>query len=475
MKVLFATSEATPFAVSGGLAEVSGALPKALCKKDVDVRVILPLYECVSGDLRNNMTFLFHFDVPVAWRRQYCGIFETKVGDVTYYLVDNEYYFKRSGLYGYYDDAERFAFFSRAVLETISHIDGYKPDIIHCNDWQTALIPVYYNCLYRNSPGYENIRTVYTIHNIQYQGLYGMDVINEVVGISPSDYSILEYDGLANFSKGAIECCNKVTTVSPTYANEILDPWYSHGLDGILRKNLWKLTGILNGIDVESYNPETDPHIDFHYSVKNKAGKAKCKKALSERFGFDDRPDTPIVCMITRLVSHKGLDLVTAVIDEILYRTDLRFIVLGSGDSSYENYFRGVADRHPDKFRLELGFEPDLARKMYAGSDIFLMPSKSEPCGLSQMMALRYGTVPVVRETGGLKDSVSDCGDGKGNGFTFKTYNAHDMLDAINRSIYLYYNDKKAWKELVDRAMKCDNSWDNSAKLYIKMYKEALS
>ena len=475
MKVLLASSEATPFAVSGGLAEVAGSLSKALRKNGVDIRVILPLYGCITDEQRQDMTYLLNFDVPVAWRRQYCGIFETEYDGVTYYLIDNEYYFKRSGLYGYYDDAERFAFFSRAVLETIAHLDGWKPDIIHCNDWQTALIPVYYNCFYRYAPGYEDIRTVFTIHNIQYQGLYGMDILSEVVGIEPKDYGIVEYDGLANFMKGAIETCNKVTTVSPSYANEILDPWYSHGLDGILRNNLWKLTGILNGIDTESYDPAKDPSIAHHYSASSKVGKAKCKAALEERFGFDHKPDVPIITMTSRLVSHKGLDLVTAIIDELLYNTEVRIIVLGSGDSSYENYFRGVAERHPDKFRVELGFQPDLARQMYAGADLFLMPSKSEPCGLSQMIALRYGTIPIVRETGRLKDSVTDCGDGKGNGFTFKTYNAHDMLWAITRGVDLYYNDKKTWNEVVDRAMKCDNSWNRSADLYVDMYHEALS
>ena len=478
MNILFASSEAVPFAVSGGLAEVAGALPKALKAKGEDVRVILPLYGSVTEEQRAEMKYLLNFDVAVAWRRQYCGVFEAKADGVTYYLLDNEYYFKRSGLYGYYDDAERFAFFSRAVLDTIQHLeelDGFKPDIIHCNDWQTALIPVYYNCFYRDAPGYEDIRTVYTIHNIQYQGLYGMDILSEVVGLDPQDYYIVENDGLANFSKGAIECCNKVTTVSPSYANEILDPWYSHGLDGILHRNLWKLTGILNGIDVESYDPNTDPAIPFHYSQARKANKKKDKAALEDRFGFEHQPDVPIIGLISRLVSHKGLDLITAIIDELLYNTEVRMIVLGSGDSSYENYFRGVAERHPDKFRVELGFDPGLARKIYAGADLFLMPSKSEPCGLSQMIAMRYGTIPIVRETGGLKDSVQDCGDGEGNGFTFKTYNAHDMLWAITRGIDLYYNDKTAWKAVVNRAMKSDNSWERSAGLYIDMYKEAMS
>ena len=475
MNVLFASSESTPFAMSGGLGEVAGALPKALVEKGEDVRVILPLYECVTEEQRREMKFLCYFDVPVAWRNQYCGIFEAKVNHVTYYLIDNEYYFKRSGLYGYYDDAERFSYFARAVLETISHLDGFKPDVIHCNDWQTALIPLYYNCFYKYRPGYENIRTVYTIHNIQYQGVYGKELIDEIIGIPPSDYALLDYDGLVNFSKSAIECCNKVTTVSPSYANEILDPWFSHGLDRILHKNLWKMVGILNGIDTDSYNPETDSALKYKYSAQRKANKARCKKALQAQFGFEEKQEVPIIALISRLVSHKGLDLVTSVIDELLYKTEVRVIVLGAGDSYYEDYFRGVAARHPDKFRLELGFNTQLARQIYAGSDIFLMPSKSEPCGLSQMIALRYGTIPIVRETGGLKDSVSDCGDGIGNGFTFKTYNAHDMLWAIERSIYMFYNEKQNWKQLITRAMNCDNSWGKSAELYIKMYNEATS
>lgn len=475
MKILFAASEATPFAQSGGLGEVAGALPKALAEKGEDVRVVLPLYECIKQELRDEMKFLCYFDVPVAWRNQYCGVFESKIGDVTYYLIDNEYYFKRSGLYGYYDDAERFTFFSRAVLEIISHLEGFKPDIIHCNDWQTALIPLYYNSFYANRPGYEGIRTVYTIHNIQYQGVYGTELLNEIIGVSPSDYSLLDYDGLVNFSKSAIECCNKVTTVSPSYANEILDPWYSHGLDSILLKNSWKLVGILNGIDVDSYNPQTDKALPYKYSVSRKTGKAKCKAALEDRFGFEHKPEVPIMSLISRLVSHKGLDLIINMIDELLYNTEVRFIVLGTGDAMYEDFFRGLAARHPDKFRLELAFDPALSRQIYAGSDMFLMPSKSEPCGLSQMIALRYGTIPIVRETGGLKDSITDCGDGKGNGFTFKTYNAQDMHWAINRCIDLYYNNKDEWKKLVTRAMKCDFSWARSADLYIQMYKEAMS
>ncbi|MEG1437183.1 MAG: glycogen synthase [Oscillospiraceae bacterium] len=388
--------------------------------------------------------------------------------------IDNEYYFKRSGLYGHYDDAERFSYFSRAVLEAIAHID-FKPDIIHCNDWQSALIPFYYTVFYAAQKGYENIKTVYTIHNIQYQGMFGKEILNELIGVSPDKYALIEYDGIVNFAKSAIECANKVTTVSPTYSNEILDAWYSHGLDNILCQRSWKLCGILNGIDTVSYNPETDDDIFYKFSVQKKAGKSRNKKALQAHFEFEEHKEIPIISIVSRLVSHKGLDLVKAVIDEILYSTEVRIIVLGSGEHEYEEFFKGVAERHPDKFRLVLGFIPELSRKIYAGSDMLLMPSKSEPCGLSQLIALRYGTIPIVRETGGLKDTIFDCGDKQGNGFTFKTYNAHDMLWAINRSVDLYYNHKTDWRNLVDRAMKADHSWNSSALEYINMYKGLLA
>lgn len=473
MKVLFVSSEATPFAYSGGLGEVAGALPRALTENGVDCRVIMPLYGSITDEQRNSMKYVTNFQVPVSWRNQYCGVFEAKVNGVTYYLLDNEYYFKREGFYGYYDDAERFAFFSRAVLEALLHLD-FKPDILHCNDWQTALVPFYHSVFYADNDKLRDIKTVYTIHNIQYQGIFGKEILNELIGIGPDKYSLIEYDGIVNFAKAAIECSNKVTTVSPTYANEILDPWYSHGLDSILYQRSWKLCGILNGIDTISYNPATDPDIFYKYSVDKKAGKARNKKALQEYFGYEVNKDIPIITIISRLVSHKGLDLIKAVIDELLYNTEVRIIMLGSGDYEYEEFFKGVAERHPDKFRLTLGFIPDLSRKMYAGSDMLLMPSKSEPCGLSQLVALRYGTIPIIRETGGLKDTISDCGDMKGNGFTFKTYNAHDMLWSINRAIDLFYNNKPEWRSLVSRALKCDHSWNNSSLEYIKMYKELL-
>lgn len=472
MKVLFASSEALPFKASGGLGDVAGSLPQALRKRLIGCRVVMPLYDTISQELKDSMTFLTSISVPVAWRRQYCGIFEAKAGGVIYYLLDNQYYFKRDGIYGYYDDAERFAFFARAVLEIIPAI-GFKPDIIHCNDWQTALTPVYYNTLYANRPGYENIKTVFTIHNIQYQGTYGMELVNEVIGIPESATSLVEYDGDVNFMKGAIETADKVTTVSPSYANEILDPWYSHGLDIILNQRSWKLSGILNGIDTDLYNPETDKDIAVNYNSSNFEPKKINKQKLQEYFSLPVREDVPVIGMVTRLVGHKGLDLVKAVLDELLATTDIQFVVLGSGEWQYESFFKDMAAKYPEKMGLKLGFVPSLSKKIYAGADMFLMPSKSEPCGLSQMISLRYGTIPIVRETGGLRDSIKDSGDGEGNGFTFSSYNAHDMLFTIKRAIE-GYSHREGWNILMKRAMECDNSWGKSANEYIRLYKSLL-
>ena len=417
------------------------------------------------------MHFITSITVPVAWRRQYCGIFEAKKDGVIYYFIDNQYYFKRNGLYGHYDDAERFAFFSRAVLEMIPHID-FVPDIIHCNDWQTALIPVFLDTLYRMVDTYKSIKTVFTIHNIQYQGKYGTDLIEDVLGL-PKEYShIVEYDRCVNLMKGGIECADRVTTVSPTYANEIKDPWFAHGLDSIIREREFKLSGIVNGIDVDVYNPETDPHLWANYTAEDLKGKAINKSELQKLCGLPERPDVPIIGMVTRLVTHKGLDLVKFVFDSIISK-DVQVVILGSGEWEFETYFHAQMSAHPDKVALKLGFIPDLAHKIYAGADMFLMPSKSEPCGLAQMIALRYGTIPIVRETGGLKDTVSDSGDNAGNGFTFCSYNAHDMARAVDRAVE-GYQVKDGWQTLVKRAMGCDNSWGKSAGVYIKMYKEIL-
>ena len=468
MKVLFAASEAYPFAMSGGLADVAGALPKALRSRFVGCRVVMPLYGTVSEEMRSKMKFITHITVPVAWRRQYCGIFEAHIDGVIYYLLDNQYYFKRDTLYGHYDDAERFAFFSRAVLEIIPYID-FTPDIIHCNDWQTAMIPVYKDRFYHEGI-YKDIKTVFTIHNIQYQGKYGYELLGDVLGLSESDSHLVEYESCVNLMKGGIECADRVTTVSRTYAEEILTPWFSHGLDEILKLRQFKLSGIVNGIDVDVYNPETDPLIYEEFSVDNLEGKAVNKAKLQEEMGLPVKPNVPVIGIVSRLVSHKGFDLVKRVFEDIL-KADVQFAILGSGEWEFETFFYGMKEKYPDKVGLRLGFIPQLAHRIYAGADIFLMPSKSEPCGLAQMVALRYGTIPIVRETGGLKDTIQDSGDGKGNGFTFATYNAHDMLDAVWRSL-AGYADREGWEILVKRAMYCDNSWKRSAGEYIKIYKE---
>ncbi len=472
MKVLFATSEAYPYASSGGLGDVAGSLPAALRRRRVAVRVILPLYGDMTAEWRAKLKYITNFTVPVGWRNQYCGLFELTRGGVTYYFLDNEYYFKRHGLYGFYDDGERFAFFSRAILEALFHID-FMPDLIHCNDWQTALVPVYLNLYYRHLEKYSSIKSVFTIHNIQYQGKYGTEILEETVGISRSNAHLVEYDGIVNFMKGAIECADRVTTVSPSYATEILDPWYGHGLDPFLRKKQYKLCGILNGIDTDVYDPATDAHIARNYTADTAAeGKAACKAELREEFGLR-AGEAPVVGMVTRLVSHKGLDLVRHAAENIV-AGGMQFVLLGSGDASFEQFFCEMAARCPESFAVRIGFIPALARKIYAGSDIFLMPSKAEPCGLAQMVALRYGSIPVVRETGGLRDTIHDSGDGLGNGFTFASYNAYDMLAALGRA-QKGYAEKEGWQVLVKRAMACDNSWSSSAKKYLDMYNEVLS
>ena len=472
MKVLYVASEALPFAASGGLADVAGSLPKAMRARLVGCRVVMPLYESISQEFRDKMTFLTSLSVPVAWRRQYCGVFEAKVDGVIYYLLDNQYYFKRQGLYGHYDDAERFAFFSRAVLEMLPHI-GFKPDVINANDWQSALVPLFYHIFYANREGFEGIKTVLTIHNIQYQGKYGMELMEDVLGIPPEHRQLLEYDGCVNFMKAGIECADRVTTVSPTYAEEILDPWFSWGLDPILNARRWKLQGILNGIDTDGYNPVSDPNIVENFSVETlDEGKAANKKALQERLNLPVKPDVPLIGMVTRLTSHKGLDLVKYIVDDLLQR-DVQMVVLGSGEWIYENFFREIQNKYPEKFCYCAGFVPELARKIYASADIFLMPSKSEPCGLAQMVACRYGTLPIVRETGGLKDSIIDCGEEGGFGFTFKTYNADDMLAAIDRALGAYAN-KPDLKLLRERCMTQDFTWGRSANTYIRMYKDLM-
>jgi starch synthase len=472
MKVLYCTSEASPFAATGGLAEVSGSLPQALRLRLIGCRVVMPLYEDIPQELKDGMKFLTSLSVPVAWRRQYCGVFETHVGGVIFYLIDNQYYFKRHGLYGHYDDAERFAFFSRAALEMLPYLD-FKPDIIHCNDWQTALVPVYYSLFYAGKDWYSGIKTVFTIHNIQYQGKYGKELIEDVLGIPKESTSLLEYGDCVNLMKGGIESANRVTTVSPTYAQELMDPWYAYGLEGILRERKWKISGILNGIDVKVYNPETDEYLYENYTKDDISGKTANKLELQSRLNLVRDAKVPLVGMVTRMVPHKGMDLIKESLDRMMQETNIQFVILGSGDWEYENFFKEIQQRYSGRLCSCFGFIPELSHKIYAAADIFLMPSRTEPCGLAQMIALRYGTIPVVRETGGLKDSVTDSGDGKGNGFTFQTYNSGDLIYALQRALKGYENEE-GWQVLIQRAMECNFSWGHSANEYIRLYRDLL-
>ena len=469
MKILFAASEARPFIATGGLADVANALPKSLCESGEDCRVIMPLYADIAPELRELLTFLTDFRVRLGWRDQYCGLFSAKYDGVVFYFLDNEYYFGRPGIYGHQDDAERFAFFSMAVLEAIAHMD-FTPDILHCNDWQTGPIPVFYNVFYRRGEGYENLRTLFAIHNIQYQGRFGMEAADDILGLPKEYRCAVEWNGGCNYMKGGIDQCDAVCTVSPTYAEEILDPWFGCGLDGFLRERKYKLAGILNGIDDDAYDPQYDPAIRYTYTAEDLSGKAMDKAALQKELGLEPEPETMLIGIVSRLASHKGFDLIRYLGDELM-NLPVQLAVLGSGESIYEEFFRGLQNRFPGRVRMVTGFDPRLAKQIYAGSDAFLMPSKSEPCGLSQMVALRYGSIPIVRETGGLKDSVRDLGSEDGNGFTFKSYNAQDMFDAVRRCTALYA-DKEKWLAAVATAMRCDNSWHRSAKVYRMLYKK---
>ena len=467
-KILFVASEAQPFIVTGGLAEVVGSLSKSLASTgNFDVRVILPLYSDIKAEYRDKFKYLGNLYVHLAWRNQYCGVFEYEKDGVIFYFIDNEFYFKRPGCYGYYDDGERFAFFSRSVLEVMPFINFY-PDVMHCHDWQSALAAIYLKTNYCFREEYQYIRALFTIHNIEYQGQYSLDLLGDLFDIYGAYQYLVEYNNSINLMKGAIECCEKFSTVSPKYAEEIKDSYYAHGLDPIIRKNEFKLTGILNGIDDIGYNCELDTRIAKNYTPKDFTNKAVCKEELQKYLGLSVRADVPIISMVSRLVSHKGLDLVTAIIEDLL-QDDIQFVILGTGDSHFEGYFSEIGRRYPDKFSANIVFNGDLSRKVYSGSDIFLMPSKSEPCGLSQMIACRYGTVPIVRETGGLYDSIKPLE----NGYTFSNYNAHDMLYVIRQAISDYKN-KAEWEKLMYRAATTDFSWNNSAEKYSKLYLDML-
>jgi starch synthase len=475
VKVLFAVSECGPFAKSGGLADVAGSLPKELRSLGTDIRVMLPKYGSIAESYKSKMKKIKDFTVPVGWRNQYCGIEELSYKDITYYFIDNEYYFKRDGLYGYFDDGERFSYFNRAVLEALAHLDFY-PDVLHCHDWHTAMIPFLLRMEYYNRKGYGFIRTVFTIHNLQFQGIFPKETLGDLLGL---DYKLfhpehLEFYGNINFMKGALVAADKITTVSPTYKQEIQSVEYGEKLDGLLKTRGEDLFGILNGIDEDFYNPAIDPFIYQTYSPKDFAKKCVNKKEVQKHFGLPENPETPLMVMITRLTKQKGLDLVKNVLREIL-QEDLQLIVLGTGDYEYEEYLRQAANIYPEKLKVQIGFNESLAHKLYAGADLFLMPSRFEPCGLGQLIAMKYGAVPIVRETGGLNDTVQSWNEhtAEGNGFSFKHFNAHDMLYTIKRALSYYHDD--AWETIVQKAMDRDNSWAQSAFRYNQLYAELIS
>ena len=467
-KILFVASESTPFIATGGLAEVIGSLSKALSDtKKFDVRVVIPLFSDIKKEYRDKFSYLGNIYVHLAWRNQYCGIFSYVKDGVTFYFIVNEYYFKRPGCYGYFDVGERFAFFSKCVLEIMPFLDFY-PDVMHCHDWQAALAAIYLKTNYCFREEYQYIRALFTIHNIEYQGQYSLDLLCDLFDIFGEYRYLVEYRNSINLMKGAIECCERFSTVSPRYAQEIKDAYFAHGLEDIVRRNEFKLTGILNGIDDVSYNCELDNHLFANFTPNDFSNKAVCKKELQKMLNLPQKPDTPIISMVSRLVSHKGLDLVTAVIEDLL-QDDVQVVILGTGDAHFEGYFSHLAHKYPDKLSANIVFNGDLSRKIYSGSDIFLMPSKSEPCGLSQMIACRYGTVPVVRETGGLYDSIKPLE----NGYTFTNYNAHDMLYVIRQAVADYKN-KGEWAKLMYRAATTDFSWGHSAKDYESLYYDML-
>ena len=464
-KILFVGSEVLPFAATGGLGEVLGSLPKALAARgDYDVRVMMPYYSDIGEQYRNSAKYLCNYNVGLSWRNLYCGLFELKQDNVTYYFIDNEYYFHRDGLYGFYDDGERYAFFCKAVMDSFYFID-FMPDIIHANDWQTALIPIYNNSKY-----HYDIKLVFTIHNIEYQGQYDLKILPTVFDLPPEAGAYVEYEGCINLVKGAIETSDCVTTVSESYAKELEDAAFAHGLQDMIRKNNWKTRGILNGIDAEGYDPATDTAIAHNFTSTDFSGKVQDKLELQRLAGLREDAGVPVIAIISRLVAHKGLDLITKAMENIVRNCEVQLVVLGKGDRKYEDYFIWLQNQYNGKVSAMITYNKDLSRKVYAGADMFLMPSKAEPCGLSQMIACRYGTVPIVRETGGLRDSIVDCSYGEGNGFTFADYNPDDMANAIYRAIDLYYNNPEGWDKLRKYISTIDFSWAKSADKYDEMY-----
>lgn len=471
MNILMATSELYPYAKTGGLADVLGSLPTALNSVGADVRVIMPKYGTINSSLRESIQHICYIFVKLNWRNQYCGIEKAEYNGIIYYFIDNEYYFNREGLYGHGDDGERFAFFCRAVLEALPYLD-FIPEIIHCHDWQTGMIPVLYEMQYRQLEAYKGISTMLTIHNLKYQGIYKIADFKDWFGLGEEYFTSdkLEFHGEASFLKGGLVYAKLLTTVSPSYALEIRNSFYGEHMEGLLNARQKELFGILNGIDYEEFNPKKDTRIAQTYAKSSLNKKALNKIALQNELKLIEGEEIPMISLITRLVDQKGLDLIACVLDEIL-KENIQLVILGTGEEKYEGLFKEAEFRYPDKVSANIRFDNILAHKIYAASDLFLMPSLFEPCGLGQMISLRYGTLPIVRETGGLKDTVLSYNEEtkEGNGFSFTNYNAHDMLYTIQRALSLYQK-KTLWNKLRKMAMSCDYSWQTSAHQYMELY-----
>ncbi len=475
MQIVFASAECAPFVKTGGLGDVAGSLPAALVRAGAEVIVMVPKYATIKDEYKAQMEHFSDFYVSLGWRNEYCGLEELEHDGVTYMFIDNERYFARDYPYGFFDDGERFAFFSKAITESLQHLPaGFECDILHCNDWQTALAPVFLREFYQGLPLYDRVKTVFSIHNVAFQGQFSDTVMEDILGVAhiPAAASQLRCDACSiNYMLGALRYADAITTVSPTYANEIQTPEFGEGLDGVLRERSYALQGILNGIDVAGFDPATDKRIAANYTVDDRAGKAVCKAKLQEELGLEVRDDRPLMVMVTRLTRQKGLDLVMYALDRIL-SGGVQVAVLGTGDRDYEDGLRYFQDKYPGTMAARIEFDPALSQRMYAAADMFLMPSKFEPCGLSQIIAMRYGTLPIVRETGGLKDTVIPYNEftGEGTGFSFSNFNGDEMGDAVFRAARLFWDNRDAWNQLVTQAMSQDFSWTRSADKYLDLY-----
>lgn len=475
MQIVFASAECAPFIKTGGLGDVAGSLPAALVRAGAEVIVMVPKYATIKDEYKAQMEHFSDFYVSLGWRNEYCGLEKLEHDGVMYMFIDNERYFARDYPYGFFDDGERFAFFSKAITESLQHLpEGFECDILHCNDWQTALAPVFLREFYQGLPLYDRVKTVFSIHNVAFQGQFSDTVMEDILGVAhiPAAASQLRCDACSiNYMLGALRYADAITTVSPTYANEIQTPEFGEGLDGVLRERSYALQGILNGIDVAGFDPATDKRIAANYTVDDRAGKAVCKAKLQEELGLEVRDDRPLMVMVTRLTRQKGMDLVMYALDRIL-SGGVQVAVLGTGDRDYEDGLRYFQDKYPGTMAARIEFDPALSQRMYAAADIFLMPSKFEPCGLSQIIAMRYGTLPIVRETGGLKDTVQPYNEftGEGTGFSFSNFNGDEMGDAVFRAARLFWDNRDAWNQLVTQAMSQDFSWTRSADKYLDLY-----